>query len=284
MLSRYGEWLDNAVWGILILLLVPAGFAITSWNSLPGSGLYGIRQVMEKVLVAIAPGSQAKGQLYVSFTTRGARDAVQVLSDNGSTAGLTYLNAHVTAAKENIEKTSDAKVRAKLARQYIATLREANSTLEQQKQIMSGTTPRRATTPRTTAAPTSRPNNATSTPAPNSGNPPPPDPVDQIEDTQNQIEDTIEDLEEEAALDIPQMEGLTGDVPPTSTSTPIPTFTPTPTSLQQMNSFGADQNEENDDNRGGNNNRGNDDNDGNNSGGEGNSGGGNSGSGRSGNH
>lgn len=259
MLSRYGEFLDNAVWGILLLLLVPAGFAVTSWNSLPGSGLYGIRQTMEKVLVAVAPGSQAKGQLYVSFTARGARDAVQVLSDNGSTAGLAYLNAHVTAAKENIEKAPDPKVRAKLARQYIETLREANATLEQQKQRMSGTAPRRVATPtgssrRTTTAPTSRPGTPTAAvtgaappPDPGSENEPPPDPVGEIEETQEQIEETIDDLEEQAAaMDVLDEEQSQQQAEtPTSTST----STPTPTTQQESNNanYSADQNDENKD-------------------------------------
>lgn len=203
MARAFEGWLDNATWVILFVLLVPSTFAVTSWNSLPGTRLYGIRLAMENALLAVAPSHQAKGQLYASFTERGAKDATRVLSDSGSTVGLTYLSAHVNAAKENIQKTSDPQVRSQLAKQYIATLREANATLEQQKQLMTtGYSPPRTPTPRLLSGgqPTSTPRRAptrTPTPTPQAGEEPTPgDPIEEIEDAQDEIEDTIDELED----------------------------------------------------------------------------------------
>lgn len=198
-------WLDNAVWIILFFLLVPSAFAVTSWNSLPGTRLYGIRLAMENVLLSVAPSAEAKGQLYVSFTERGVRDATKVLSDSGSTVGLTYLSAHVSAAKENIQTTSNPQVRAQLAQRYITTLKEANATLEQQKQLMttgspSPGTPTPTSKPASGGQPTPTPTRAptrTPTPTPQASEEPTPGgPIEEIEDTQDEIEDTIDELED----------------------------------------------------------------------------------------
>lgn len=219
MIGSLGRWLDNAVWAILFLLLIPSSFVIVSWNSLPDSQLYRMRLAMENVLLAIAPTHEAKGQLFVSFTQRYVRDATQVLSDSGSTVGLTSLNTHVLAAHDNIQNAPDPQVRVELAKKYITTLKEVNVTLEQQKQVsasmpVSEAAERVSPTMRATvsrpplatgsiadSAPSQNPS-PSSTPKPTIVNIPPTasssqeDPVRAISQTQDTINDVIQDLEE----------------------------------------------------------------------------------------
>lgn len=169
------ETINNIIWVVLFLLLIPSSLAVASWNSLPGSGLFRIKLTMEEALVALAPTEETKGNLGQMFTERRVNEATRLLADRGSGEGLSYLNAQVLASTERIQKTNNAKVQARLAQEYITTLQNANVQLEQQKQLLvSSQAPGTANTGSVAVA--RRPVNATGSPVrtpPSSGNPNP---------------------------------------------------------------------------------------------------------------
>src|SRR5260221_13742537 len=104
---RENSWLDNIVWGLLILFLIPSGLVVASWNSLPGSRLYRVKIFMEDALLAAAPTVQAKGDLHAAYTERRFAEAKKLLVDQSSTEGLVYLNEQVLQAKTNIQNAPD---------------------------------------------------------------------------------------------------------------------------------------------------------------------------------
>lgn len=195
--------LDNLIWGILFLLLIPSGFAVASWNSLPGSRLFRVKLGMESGLLAIAPTAEVKGDFNIAFTERRFSEAKQLLANQASGKGLAYLDAQIRETKETIQKAPNRETQKKLAKKYIATLRNVHTQLEQQRQVIvinQYTTYQIVVTnptnhPPPPAAATATP---TPTPTPTSGeNPPPPDdPVGDIDDTQDGIDDAIDELEE----------------------------------------------------------------------------------------
>ncbi len=131
--------LDNVIWGILLLLLVPSGLAVASWNSLPGSRLYAFKLTVEQAIVSLAPGYEAKGNLQVVYTERRFSDAKKLLADEASVEGLVYLNNQVITTKKTIRSVPDHEVKKQLAQKYIATLKNVNVQLEEQKQAIQST-------------------------------------------------------------------------------------------------------------------------------------------------
>lgn len=141
MTRSFREWFDNAVWIILFLLLVPSAFAIASWNSLPGSGLFRIKLTMEQALVFLVPSVEAKGNLQIAFTERRFSEAKRLISDQTSVQGLSYLDNQVDVTKQAILTTRDPALKRQLAQKYVTSLRDVSSQLEQQKQIAVASAP-----------------------------------------------------------------------------------------------------------------------------------------------
>ncbi len=131
-----GSILDNLIWGILLLLLVPSGLAIASWNSLPGSMLFRVKLGSEQALLFLLPSHEAKSTLHVKLSERRFSEAKTLLSQRSSAQGLSYLRSEITATKEAIKKAPTPEKRQELARVYIETLRTFNAELEQQQQLM----------------------------------------------------------------------------------------------------------------------------------------------------
>ncbi len=180
MRSSFGEWLDNAVWVILFLMLVPSSFAVASWNSLPGSGLFRIKLTMEQALVFLIPSVEAKGNLQIAYTERRFSEAKRLIANETSVQGLSYLDNQVDVTKQAILTTRNPEVKRQLAQKYVASLRDVASQLEQQKQITAAAAPDEGsgpassgtnqTQPVITRAPTPTP---TPTPRPTPYIPPP---------------------------------------------------------------------------------------------------------------
>ncbi len=128
------NFVDNLIWIILFILLVPSGLVIASWNSLPGSHLYAMKIAAENVLLALAPTQQAKGELEVAYTERRFSEATTLLNNGSSVEGLANFRSQAEAAKEAIQKAPPGAARNQLAQKYILSLENASAQLEQQKQ------------------------------------------------------------------------------------------------------------------------------------------------------
>lgn len=215
--------LDNLIWGILLLLLIPSGLVLASWDSLPGSMLYKTKLTMEQALVVVMPSYEAKGSLQVAYTERRFSDAKRMLADKSSVEGLAYLNEQVVTTKLAIRNAPNTEVKRELAQKYIATLQSVNTQLEEQQQIhgSSGANQQQerqparlsTSTPTPTRIPTQPsagvtviPATPTHTPSPIPTIAPtavpagedvaPADVDEEIDNTQREIEETIDELEQ----------------------------------------------------------------------------------------
>lgn len=229
---------NTIVWVILFLLIIPSSLVVASWNSLPGSHLYQFKLFAEQALVTITPSDQAKGTLQIAYTQRRFDDAKRLLADNTSGSGLSYLDTQINTTRKAIVETPDPVVRKQLAQQYIAALRDVNTQLEAQKQVVQSSN----TQPSVTHIPTpTRSVYTQATPIPT------PQPqiiiqqqtvvVYQIIQTQTQITNTITEIQQDAGTPEPVLTPTPTPVPPTPTPTPVPP-TPTPTPRQDSNGHG----------------------------------------------
>lgn len=214
---------NTVLWVVLFLFLLPSSLAIASWNSLPGSRLFTTKLFMEQALVVVVPNEQVKGNLQITYTERRLSEATRMIADQTSVRGLSYLDNQVDKTRDAILEAKDPVVKRELAQKYVARLRDVNTQLEQQKQIMQSYTPSGAApvvprAPASTQTPKPTPTPAhyipppvippsgvgivsTRTPAPTPFVPPVETPSENIEDsissTQENIQETIEEIENE---------------------------------------------------------------------------------------
>jgi len=217
--------LDYISWVLIAFFAGPTLIAMASWQSLPGSPLYGAKLTLENALMYVtSPSYATQADLNVRYTQRRLTETRVLLASKQSGEGLSYLSHQITATKAVIARAPDPETKIKLAQQYIATLQGVSAELNQQKQAITQTTVSQATevsgavptkqwiipteTPRTVAhvgaptatpvamRPTAKPTvhvppTATPTPAPQTK----PLVVEEIEETEDEIERTIGELE-----------------------------------------------------------------------------------------
>ena len=126
--------LDISLWSFLFVFFVPTLLIIVSWGSLPGEALFPVKLSMEQVLaVIISPSYEAKSKLQVRYTERRFVEAKRLLADRHSVQGLPYLVSQVAATKAVIYRAPNKQLQRELAADYIITLSEVLSELEEEK-------------------------------------------------------------------------------------------------------------------------------------------------------
>ncbi len=209
------QFLNSFTWAFLLVFSVPSVLIVASWNSLPNESLYTVKLGLEQSLLFIAsPSVQAKESLQVRYTERRLSDAKRMLSEKHSVDGLPYLTYQINATRDTLVNAPKGETQKQLAQKYIATLENASSELEEQKQSMTIATQTTTEPGQTVAPPTSAPKAAaTPTLRQSSGQAPTPAPTVaasvtvtsqvppgaaatalQITKTQETIKKTIDDL------------------------------------------------------------------------------------------
>lgn len=165
---------------IALLLTIPTGLILASWNALPGDRMYPIKTGLEKVAVKIVGGSPLERKLEVKYTERRFSEADTLLTKKQSTIGFAYLTDQAKTAKDKIIQAQDSQTKVEL----VENLSQFNQTLEERKEGI-----------KTSAPSTSPPAPVPPSPAP--GSQEPKDIIEDIEETQEEIEEIIDELEEE---------------------------------------------------------------------------------------
>lgn len=219
-------WLDAALTALAIILFVPAGLILASWNALPGDSLYSTKTAFEKVALAITIKTPLASMLSLNFTDRRFNEANRLLAKDGSTLGYTLLVAQAAQSKDIIVEKQDTKQAAAL----IQNIENYQKSIEEKKAVLATApsavvppsvavaTPVAATpapivqTPTPVPVPTATaPQQASFTPT---TTPPPatpvvtqPTPAPSVEVVINNLEQTnhqLEDLKHEIERDVPQ--------------------------------------------------------------------------------
>lgn len=133
--------IDNALWGLLLLFIIPTMLIMGSWNSYPGDPMYAVKLALERTLLFfVRPSFAAEAALNLTYTDRRVSDATVLLANNNSTKGLSYLSAQVSSTTQVINRAPNQMAKKKIASEYITKLKDVNVTLEQQKQVAIETT------------------------------------------------------------------------------------------------------------------------------------------------
>jgi hypothetical protein len=208
--------INTVMWVVLFLFLLPSSLAVASWNSLPGTRLFGVKLAMEQALVVVSPSAEMKGSLQIHYTQRRFAEAQTLLTDQTSAKGLVYLDSQVRVTKQQIVAATDPVVKRDLAQKYIVALQTVSTQLEEQKQVAVAAVSQPTPTPvpptptaviqptqKVTLAPMIKPSVPTLTPTPTPSVPSiggvqPPTPesiVVSITTSQQEINQTIEDMQ-----------------------------------------------------------------------------------------
>lgn len=210
----------------MLLFLIPSGLAVASWNDVPGNRLYGVKIAMENTVLALAPTSQAKGELQIAFTNQRFSEATTLLNNSASPDGLAYFTEQAEAAKLAIAQAPPGPSRDQMTIQYVTALQNASSQLEQQKQIFNKYNGASVSSGSINTAPSvvhreviivNHVTQVTQVV----------EVIHQIDTTQNQITTIIHDVQLLNTYQ-PANSEQQNTVTPTPAPTPQPTFTPTP--------------------------------------------------------
>lgn len=224
--------------------------------------MYNVKIWMEQSLLTLATTNQ-KGELQVAYTDQRFAEAEKMLVEQQSPDGLAYFKQQALAAQQALSQVPPGPQRTQLAAKYVASLQNASSQLEVQKQTFRGQAPATKTT---AALPTTAAEQT------------PPRPqiivinqvtqvtqviqvVQQIDQTQTQINTIINQVQNDSTNNSPstsvQPTGIPSTPPtvaPTATPVPLPTATPIPTTspIPQENGFGNNNGSNNGNNYGNN--------------------------------
>lgn len=263
---------EIAIWLVLLVLFVPSGMAVASWNAVPGDYTYSWKISLEKgLLLVLKPSKTLQTSTQVVLTQRRFSEASKMLSGDKADVGLKNLTEQVHTTSQSIQSLSAGSSKTEFKQQYIAALTELNQKLEQEKKFHQGATsgttrtntgsvanlPRQNTTTQVTGGTTIVQNtyvqnvivqNVTATPAPGTTIVTPPATentvANEITNTQEEIQQTIEELQAE----VPVEEII---VPTSEPPTPVPVEPTTPPAPPQESNQGPSiQNNGNNNNNG----------------------------------
>jgi len=126
--------LDYASWGFIAVLALPTVMIIATWSSVPGDLGYGVKRAFEGALLVMArPSYDAEASLNAQYTKRRMEEAKALLSNNQSSAGLSYLSDQITATKKMIDRAPTEEKKRAAAKEYIKTLQGVSKELKAQQ-------------------------------------------------------------------------------------------------------------------------------------------------------
>jgi len=127
-------FLNRASWVILFFLLIPAGAVQASKDAVPGDKVYPVKLILEEaLLLMMKPSNSATSDIEMKFTKRRLLEVEQVADTPFAIKSLKSLNKQVIDTTESIEKVKNLDKQAELVDEYIQTLQETQTSLEQQQ-------------------------------------------------------------------------------------------------------------------------------------------------------
>lgn len=137
MTIKAKQILNRVTWGVLLVLLAPAGLIIASQNAVPGDGMYPVKTTLEDIaLLVTSPSYAATSDMQMRFTKRRLSEVEQVVNTAYAVDGLDNLNDQVVETSASIEQVENDEKRVELAQEYIQTLRDTQVSLEEQKSVV----------------------------------------------------------------------------------------------------------------------------------------------------
>jgi hypothetical protein len=128
------KFLNRASWIILTALLIPAGAVQASQDAIPGEKMYPVKLVLEDaLLVMMKPSKSATSDMEIKFTKRRLLEVEQVSDTAFVVESLNSLNDQVAGTTDSIEEVKDLEKQSELVQEYIQTLTETQTSLQQQK-------------------------------------------------------------------------------------------------------------------------------------------------------
>lgn len=128
------KFLNRASWIILTALLIPAGAVQASQDAIPGEKMYPVKLALEDaLLVMMKPSKSATSDMEIKFTKRRLLEVEQVSDTAFVVESLNSLNDQVAGTTDSIEEVKDLEKQSELVQEYIQTLTETQTSLQQQK-------------------------------------------------------------------------------------------------------------------------------------------------------
>ena len=131
--------IEVAIWLVLMILLIPSGMAVASWNAVPGDFTYSWKTGLEKgLLLVLRPSKTLQTSTQVALTQRRYAEAAKLLKGDQAQLGLKNLSEQVETTSDSIQSLSAGSSKTAFTMQYIEALTELNEKLEQEKKQHQG--------------------------------------------------------------------------------------------------------------------------------------------------
>ncbi len=131
--------IETAIWLTLMVLFVPSGMAVASWNAVPGDLTYSWKTGLEKgLLLVLKPSKTLQTSTQVALTQRRFEEVSKMLQENEAQVGLKNLSDQVETTSNSIQSLSAGSSKTQFTMQYIEALTELNQKLEQEKKRHQG--------------------------------------------------------------------------------------------------------------------------------------------------
>lgn len=223
--------LTGFILGIILILFIPSGLILASWNAVPGDSTYSIKVGLEKAILGITPSDNLKTTLEIKYTERRFSEVEKLINTNTSkttktsnsklvNTSLANLTNQAIASKNSLQKIQNKEEKTVQTENLIATLEAISLKMEEKKQDLNTNDEPTKTTQAPTKKPSPTPTKnddqesipiqtsivLTSTPAPTatsiptptptivSGRDGDPDPEENLGDTQEVINEIIDEL------------------------------------------------------------------------------------------
>lgn len=129
------KFTETTIWLVLLVLFVPSGMAVASWNAVPGDFTYSWKTGLEKsLLLVLKPSKTLQTSTQVALTQRRYAEAAKLLRGDQAQLGLRNLSEQVETTSDSIRSLSDGSSKTAFTMQYIEALTELNEKLEAEKQ------------------------------------------------------------------------------------------------------------------------------------------------------
>lgn len=156
--------LTGFIFGLILILFVPATLILASWNAVPGDSVYSVKVGLEKAILGITPSDNLKTTLEIKYTERRFSEVEKIISTNTSkqdknlNESLVNLTNQAIASKNSLQKIQNSNEKIAQTENLISTLESISSKIEEKKQASNTTSvPTKIPTKIPTKVPTNTP-------------------------------------------------------------------------------------------------------------------------------
>lgn len=137
--------LTGFIFGLILILFIPATLILASWNAVPGDSTYKIKVGLEKVILGVTPSDNLKTSLEIKYTERRFAEVEKLIDTKSvktSTSNTKFIDESLTnltnqaiASKNSLQKIQNVEEKTAQREILITTLESISVKIEEKKQV-----------------------------------------------------------------------------------------------------------------------------------------------------